>query len=116
MTKRPPGSPSPESPSLGPTGCLLRVLCFFLGPGAMAFSAVVIMQGHGWRLSAADGIYGGIALALIALRFVDVRFLRGRTGTGEPATMRDAIRYAAIVILAGLAIWAAAHGIASYVG
>lgn len=82
----------------------------------MAFSAIVIMQGHGWRLGAADGIYGGIALALVALRFVDVRFLRGRTGTGEPATMRDAIRYAAIVILAGLAIWAAAHGIASYVG
>ena len=116
MTNRPSVSPSQDSPTTAPAGCLLRVLCFLLGPAAMAMSAVAIAQGRGWRLGAADGVYAGIALVLIVLRFVDIRFFRGTTGTGKPAGLRDVVCYAAVLIPAGLAIWAAAHGVACYAG
>jgi hypothetical protein len=64
------------------------------------------------QLSAVDGVFGAALFATILARYLDIRHFGGTTGTGEPASMSDWRRYAALMVFLGLAAWGAAHGVA----
>jgi hypothetical protein len=89
----------------------VRLGWFMLGPGVMFLSFFAITQ-HGNSISWADGIFGLAAAACLVLRCVDVAFLKGQTGSGEPATMNDLWRYSIKLVIIVWALWGAAHGIA----
>jgi len=99
----------PSSPhSLG--GCLVRVLWMAVGNLVLVLAALGIVQNRaGFSLGVMDVVFVVAALALPALRYVDIRFFEGKTSDNRPATMTDWYRYAAIVLGAALLVWIGAH-------
>ena len=56
-----------------------------------------------------DAILAVTALALPIVRYVDIRFLSGKTADSQPATMAHWLRYTATVLGAALVLWLGAH-------
>ena len=95
-------------------GCLLRFYWMFVGNAIVAVSACVISQGDR-VLTAADLVFWLGTASLLGVRFVDIRFGKGSTADGEPATMQHWRRYALRVLGVAVALWLAVHGV-SYLG
>jgi hypothetical protein len=78
----------------------------------LVMAAITIVQERGgFALTFRDAVFGATALCLPALRYVDIRFLHGKTGDGQPATMADWGRYTATILGASAALWLLAHAI-----
>ena len=101
-----------DSSQDSPGGCLLRIMWMFLGNFALVFSAAYIALHGESFFSTADLVFGSVVLLLIVVRYVDIKFLKGSTVFGEPASMRHWRRYVALLIGASIVIWAVAHAIA----
>jgi hypothetical protein len=94
--------------------CLVRLLWMAVGNLVLILAAIAIVQNHeGFALTAADGVLIVTALCLPAVRYVDIRFLCGKTSDSRPATMTDWSRYSAAVLGASLVLWLGAHLISS---
>jgi hypothetical protein len=57
-------------------------------------------------------VFWSAVLLLVVVRYVDVRFLKGSTVFGQPASMQHWRRYAVLLIGASVVIWGVAHAIA----
>jgi len=101
-----------SSPPLGASGCLVRLGWMLLGNAILAFSTIGILRHTESFLSVADAFYAGAIVAMIGLRYVDIRWLNGQTAAAEPATIAHWRRYALILGSAGFAGWGLAHTIA----
>jgi hypothetical protein len=78
----------------------------------LVLSAIGIGQHRaGFALSAMDVLFWSTTLGLLAVRYVDIRYLAGETADGRPASMSDWRRYALAVLGVSLALWLAAHAI-----
>jgi hypothetical protein len=75
------------------------------GNAAVLVLAVPIMQEPSWTLTAKDALCWTIVPAVVALRYVDVTRLRGRTADGEPATPRHVVRHAVGLIALSAVLW-----------
>jgi hypothetical protein len=95
-------------------GCLLRLCWMLFGNIALVASAIFISEHRTSFLSGADVAFWGIALALAAIRYVDVAHCGGRTASGQPATMSTWRKYVALLGAFCAAIWAAAHAVAHF--
>lgn len=93
----------------GGLGCAARFFWMGAGNAVLAFLLVFIAQRSGFRLGALDLAYLVTVAALVAVRFVDIRYLAGRTTEGEPATLPLWRRYSAVTVVVGAALWGAAH-------
>lgn len=100
----------PPAKSESAVGCLVRIVWMLLGNAALAFAAMRIAMGRGFRWSAADTAYWAIAAGLVLLRLVDVSVLKGQTVTGEAATLAHWRRYALILLGTATLVWGTAHG------
>ena len=103
----------PETNSI--SGCLFRTYWMILGNLALFICAAIIANKHAgtyFMLSATDAVYWAFAISTGLARFVDIRWFKGQTSTGEPATMKHLAGYE--LILAGVAAgtWVLAHVIA----
>jgi len=56
-----------------------------------------------------DVIFWTTVIALIVVRFIDIKFFDGLTATGAPASLKQWRRYAVVLVLIAAAIWAVAH-------
>lgn len=93
-----------------PTGCLpllLRLTWLLIGNFVLLLCAVQVAKGSSGL--ALDAAFFGVALALIGLRYVDIAFFNGRTTDGEPATLADWRRYAALMGVLAIGLWALAR-------
>jgi len=90
------------------TGCLLRLTWMAGGYLVLFFLAIAITQSGGWQPTWRDAAFVAVALALIAVRFVDIRLFEGRDTEGKQATMLDWRRYAVrlVAVAAGLLLLA----------
>ncbi len=80
------------------------------GDAVLVFSAVYIVTAErGWRLGLADAIFWAAAATLLVARFLDIGWYRGTTASGEPATMAHWRRYAVLLLLVSVGLWAGAH-------
>jgi hypothetical protein len=83
------------------------------GNAAALLSAIWIALHAGRTLFCpADIVYIAGVGAVIVARYLDIRYCGGTTDTGEPATMTHWRRHAALMAIAGVVAWGAAHGIA----
>jgi len=104
-----------DAPPTGALGCLLRVFWMLGGVAILLYSAIWIATESGnAQLSAVDAVFGAGLFAAILARYLDIRYFNGTKGTGEPATMADWRRYAALMVVLGFTAWGIAHGVAWY--
>jgi hypothetical protein len=90
-----------------PTGCLGTLLRLFwmLGGVAILIFAGLDMVLKGNRVPTIV-LYWLTVVAIIAARFVDIRFFRGETCNGKPATMRHLIRHVALLLASSCVFFA----------
>jgi hypothetical protein len=94
------------------SGCLARMLWMAVGNLILVLAAIFIAQDHvGFTLTATDAVFWATALCLPIVRFVDIRFLNGKTSDSQPATMDHWVRYTAAVLGTSLAIWLIVHSL-----
>lgn len=106
----PKSQPSVNSESGG--GCLpaLVRLTWIFGSIALIYCALFIAQRKGPVI--ADLILLVLTLALILVRYIDIRYLKGETRENKPATMKHWRRYALMMLIAGGLLYALAKFIA----
>ncbi len=90
-------------------GIMARLWWMFLGNILLAFSLLFIVQNGGRFFHVADWVFWIALASLVLIRYVDIRFLGGCTGTGEPTSVRHWTRYAAVLTLCSTAAWILAH-------
>jgi hypothetical protein len=91
--------------------CLVRVGWMIGGNAALALLGVTIMLEATWSLTAKDVAFWGIAVGVVALRYLDVARLGGQTARGEPATAGHVARYAAGVLGCSAVLWTMAQSV-----
>jgi len=90
-------------------GVMARLWWMLLGNVLLAFSLVFIFERSGGFFHAADVVFWITVASLVLIRYVDIRFLDGRTTTNAPTSIRHWIRYVALLVLCSGALWALAH-------
>jgi hypothetical protein len=95
------------------SGCLVRLFWMLVGNLGLLLAAIGIGENHaGFTLTGRDIFFWAVALSLVAVRYVDIRCLEGRTAdNNRPASVSDWRRYAATVFGISLAVWLVAHSI-----
>jgi len=86
-----------------------RLWWMFFGNLVLAFCIIFIVQNGGGFLQTADWVFWIVLVSLVLIRYVDIRFLGGFTGTGEPACITHWIRYAALLTALSIALWVLAQ-------
>ena len=81
----------------------------FFGNLVLAFCIIFIVQNGGGFLQTADWVFWIVLVSLVLIRYVDIRFLDGCTGAGEPASIAHWIRYATWLVACSTAVWVLAH-------
>lgn len=97
------------------TGCLLRVYWMLLG-NVLVFLLAYGIAMRGVYLTRIDLAYWLAAASLPLVKFIDIRFMRGTTADGAPATMSHWRRYTLMVMVITFTLWLAAHGIGFLIG
>lgn len=102
--------PTPTGSSSG-GGCAARFFWMGAGNAMLAFLLVFIAQQRSFQIGVLDLAYLLTVAILIAVRYVDIRYLGGRTTEGEPATLALWRRWAVAAIAVCVALWGAAHAL-----
>lgn len=80
----------------------------FGGNGLLAYMVFYVIH-HPSRSVMIPGLmYAGTLIAMIVVRYVDIRFLNGETAEGKPATLAHWRQYSVILIAVALIVWIAA--------
>jgi len=102
--------PNPQPPAAAESGggCLpaLVRLTWIFGGIALIYCALFIAQDKGTFVT--ELLLPFLALGLIAVRFVDIRFLKGETLDNKPATLKHWRSYALKILIAAAALFALA--------
>jgi hypothetical protein len=93
-----------EAPATG-AEFLVRIYWLFLGNTLLLFLLVLMSEKRPKLPSITDAAYLAAVASLIAVRYVDIRFLNGQTGEGKPATMSHWRRYALLIGSIGAGAW-----------
>jgi len=80
------------------SGCLVRLLWTVIGHAALLITAMFIVEKHVRSFSIYDCIYL-LSIALIILsRFIDIRYLKGETVYGTPASAAHLRRHILVMV------------------
>ena len=104
-----------QSPT-GSSGCLIRSLWMFGGNGLLAYLIFYVTHNPSRSAVITGFVYAGTVIAMIVVRYVDIRFLNGETAAGEPATIAHWRKYSTVLIVVALVLWIAACVIARNMG
>jgi hypothetical protein len=88
---------------------LARPFWMFFGNLILLISATNILVGEGEISYVPDLFFWSGVIAMVLVRFLDIRFLDGLTATGKPASLKHWRRYTFFLALVSAAIWSAAH-------
>lgn len=92
------------------SGCLVRLFWMGVGNLVLVLAAIGIGQNRaGFTFTGMDLLFWATVLCLLAVRYVDIRYLDGQTADSRPASMSDWRRYALTVLGISLALWLGAH-------
>jgi hypothetical protein len=88
---------------------LARIFWMFIGNFTLMICAANIIMGESNSTRTSDIIFWCVVLAMITVRFLDIKFLDGQTSTGEPASIKNWRKYAILLAIIAAVIWSAAH-------
>lgn len=88
-----------------------RFFWMFLGNMILVFSALFIAERKSSSFGTVDIVFWVAFVVLLAVRYLDIKFLGGLTVTDKPATMAHWGRYSILLSIFSVAIWALAHAI-----
>jgi hypothetical protein len=86
-------------------GCLTRLYWMFLGIALLALVAAFLLQKNPKFPSFLDVGYLFAVASLVFVRYIDIRYLKGDTGEGTPATMDHWRKYSIVLVLGSLCVW-----------
>lgn len=95
-------------------GCLFRLYWLFIGNALLLFLLVFVFENNQSPPTLPDAAYLAILASLLFARYVDIRFLKGQTDEGKPATMTHWRRYLLIMIPVGVGAWLLARLLSHY--
>lgn len=93
------GEPRPAS------GCFVRLGWLAGGNILLTSFAILIARGEQWTLTAKDVAFWLTVAMAVALRYVDWKKFSATTADGDPATLHDIRRYAALLVGTWSALW-----------
>jgi hypothetical protein len=96
----------------GALAILARIFWMALGNFALMICAANILMSESSSTRISDVIFWSAAIAMIIVRFLDIKFFNGQTATGEPATLAHWRKYSILLAVVSTVIWAAAHAAA----
>jgi uncharacterized membrane protein len=88
---------------------LARPFWMFFGNFVLLISAAYIFMGENKQSHISDIFFWGSFIALIVVRFLDIKFLNGQTAEGKPATIKHWRNYTILLGTISVVIWSAAH-------
>jgi hypothetical protein len=88
-------------------GCLVRLFWMAVGNFALFLAGLKVSSSE--RVGVADIVYGGVTLALLLARWIDITQLNGMTIRALPATRAHLRRYSFGLLGVALLGWAAAR-------
>ncbi len=90
------------SPSLG---VLARLYWMAIGPMITILIAIAVMMKSFEKNAITNLAYWGLVLSVILIRYLDIRYLKGETADGEPATMKHWKRFCMVHLIVFAALW-----------
>lgn len=90
-------------------GCLVRLFWMFIGNVILFLCLTCIFHNRVRGLALIDLGYWLTVLAMVAVRWVDIRSYHGDTVTGEPATLTHWRKYAVRLVVGALVVWIIIH-------
>lgn len=96
----------PASQNSSFTGFVLRLYWMLVGHIAIFSAALFIATQKDLRSILIYIFYFLLPATSVACRYLDIRFFKGQTSEGEPATMKHWRRFSIVVIIYSAAIWA----------
>jgi len=92
-------------------GLLARVFWMLIGNMVMVISMIIIFQYRDRMFHAADLVFWITIVAIILVRYLDIKFWGGMTAAGGPATIANWNRYAVALLIGSAVVWVVLHGI-----
>lgn len=112
MTNRS-SSTLPKSEELSSVGGMLtRIYWMLLGHPVVVAAAYYIASGKTAILT--NTIFFLLVVSIIAARYIDIKFYRGQTAEGEPATMKHWKKFTFIVLGYSTALWILVYFVARF--
>jgi hypothetical protein len=96
-----------DSAVSSPAGCLVRLFWFFGGNILLVFLLISIFNRRSFTIS--DLGFWIVVACLIISRYVDIRYLKGQTAEGAPATMNHWRKYSAMLLAISVGVWGLTH-------
>jgi hypothetical protein len=87
------------------SGCFLRVYSLMIGHVILLFCALAIFHNPARFLGTPDACFWATVGTLLGARYVDIRYFKGMTAEGKPASIADWRRYAGFLLVVSLALW-----------
>lgn len=91
-------------------GVMVRLWWMLIGNFILVVCIVLIVQNRRGFFHTADPVFGITVLSLVLARYVDIKFCKGLTATGAPASMVTWVKYAVLLVIGSAVVWALAHG------
>jgi hypothetical protein len=91
------------------TSVFLRIYWMILGYIPFLVGAKFILKNKQDLFSIGDIILIATTFLVLIARFVDIKFFKGETKDGAPATMKDFSFYSIILIVVTIALWLSLH-------
>ncbi len=96
-------------PQSSAAGCLFRLFWMGIGNIILFFCLTYIFHNRVHGLILVDLGYWLTVVAMVAVRWVDIRSYHGDTVTGEPATLSHWRRYTVLLVVGALIVWIIIH-------
>ena len=94
-----------DRPGLSALGVLVRIGWMLAGYAALALMAAHIAREDTWTITLKDVFFWATVTAIVVLRWIDVRWLEGRTADDRPATGAHVVRHAAVLLPLSALLW-----------
>ena len=89
----------------------LRLFWMFFGNAVLFISSIFIFEHKGAVFHTADVIFWITVVALVLVRYLDIKLCGGLTATGIPATISNWRKYVALILICSTAVWVISHAL-----
>ena len=85
----------------------MRLYWTLAGNAALAITFGILLHRHPKFPSLTDAACLLFVTSLIGARYIDIRYCKGETGDGKPATMAVWRKYSLLLVLGSVCVWLA---------